>query len=223
MPSHYRRGHYRRGKNGTLHWVSGHSVRTSGTAFYDATASSRGRPILRARSNYVNARPLLSPNAKCPVCGAAVFFYSNSYGSRVYFDDVGPPWPKHPCTDQGYAPRSIRAIAERVRAGFRPKLRRYESAWWVLEATPYRDGMVLGLTQSPGSVASLWVLTKPAVSIDPGSLVYLNWASVEYLDLGQMAPLRAELQLWCLPGGSWQAAPLPSRFWRYMWIDGLTQ
>jgi hypothetical protein len=28
-----------------------------------------------------------------------VYFYSNQFGSRVYFDDLGPPWPKHPCTD----------------------------------------------------------------------------------------------------------------------------
>lgn len=39
------------------------------------------------------------PNANCPVCGATVFFYSNEHGSRVYFDELGPPWPKHPCTD----------------------------------------------------------------------------------------------------------------------------
>lgn len=30
-----------------------------------------------------------------------MFFYSNEFGSRVYFDDLGPPWPKHPCTDTG--------------------------------------------------------------------------------------------------------------------------
>ena len=39
------------------------------------------------------------PNARCPECGALVFFYQNSAGSRVFFDDLGPPWPKHPCTD----------------------------------------------------------------------------------------------------------------------------
>lgn len=42
---------------------------------------------------YVNS------NARCPVCSAPVFFYANAAGSRVYFDDLGPPWPKHPCTD----------------------------------------------------------------------------------------------------------------------------
>ncbi|MDR2238185.1 MAG: hypothetical protein LBE92_18835 [Chryseobacterium sp.] len=39
------------------------------------------------------------PNAKCPVCSENVFFYQNYHGSRVYFDQLGPPWPKHPCTD----------------------------------------------------------------------------------------------------------------------------
>lgn len=39
------------------------------------------------------------PNAKCPVCGDAVFFYQSSNGGRVFFDELGPPWPKHGCTD----------------------------------------------------------------------------------------------------------------------------
>ena len=41
----------------------------------------------------------VNPNASCPVCGAAVFFYSSPEGGRVFFDELGPPWPKHPCTD----------------------------------------------------------------------------------------------------------------------------
>ncbi|HWS35096.1 MAG TPA: hypothetical protein VN408_20445 [Actinoplanes sp.] len=32
-----------------------------------------------------------------------MFFYANRNGSRVFFDDLGPPWPKHPCTDTGMA------------------------------------------------------------------------------------------------------------------------
>ncbi|MBS0645425.1 MAG: hypothetical protein JSR97_02380 [Verrucomicrobia bacterium] len=47
----------------------------------------------RRFDSYVN------PNAKCPVCGAAVYFYKSEHGGRVFFDDLGPPWPKHPCTD----------------------------------------------------------------------------------------------------------------------------
>jgi len=39
------------------------------------------------------------PNAKCPVCDAPVFFYQSPHGGRVFFDELGPPWSKHPCTD----------------------------------------------------------------------------------------------------------------------------
>lgn len=41
------------------------------------------------------------PNARCPVCGIKVFFYSSPSGGRVFFDELGPPWPKHGCTDNG--------------------------------------------------------------------------------------------------------------------------
>lgn len=41
----------------------------------------------------------VNPNARCPVCGADVFFYQSPAGGRVFFDALGPPWPKHPCTD----------------------------------------------------------------------------------------------------------------------------
>ena len=44
-----------------------------------------------------------NPNAKCPVCGASVYFYASPHGGRVFFDEIGPPWPKHPCTDRGNA------------------------------------------------------------------------------------------------------------------------
>lgn len=52
---------------------------------------SWGRP-----PSYVN------PNACCPVCGKCVFYYESPYGGRVFFDELGPPWPKHPCTDGSY-------------------------------------------------------------------------------------------------------------------------
>lgn len=39
------------------------------------------------------------PNAICPVCGADVYFIRPSSGGAVFFDEVGPPWPKHPCME----------------------------------------------------------------------------------------------------------------------------
>ena len=38
------------------------------------------------------------PNSKCPICSSPVYFYQSPYGGRVFFDSLGPPWPKHPCT-----------------------------------------------------------------------------------------------------------------------------
>lgn len=40
-----------------------------------------------------------SPNAACPMCGESVFFYRSPDGGSVYFESLGPPWPKHPCMD----------------------------------------------------------------------------------------------------------------------------
>ncbi len=74
--------------------------------------SSAGRSVPTESFIYRNAKLLLNQNgansaagcyvnsnARCPVCSVPVFFYANAAGSRVYFDDLGPPWPKHPCTD----------------------------------------------------------------------------------------------------------------------------
>jgi hypothetical protein len=37
-----------------------------------------------------------------------VFFYQSPYGGRVFFDELGPPWPKHPCTDNTSIPSQAR-------------------------------------------------------------------------------------------------------------------
>ena len=72
------------------------------------------------------------PNAHCPVCNQAVFFYQNSFGSRVFFDEVGWPWPKHPCTDNGkkvkgrtatLSIRSLLSIYELKKAAFENKIK----------------------------------------------------------------------------------------------------
>lgn len=54
------------------------------------SAISREVPTLRS---------ITTPNARCPRCDASVFFYVAPEGGRVYFDALGPPWPKHPCMD----------------------------------------------------------------------------------------------------------------------------
>ena len=50
-------------------------------------------------SPFRSIRSYTVPNATCPVCGETVFYYQSPNGGRVFFDDLGWPWPKHPCTD----------------------------------------------------------------------------------------------------------------------------
>jgi hypothetical protein len=45
-------------------------------------------------------RSFVNPNARCPECKGLVFYYQSENGGRVFFDELGPPWPKHPCTDR---------------------------------------------------------------------------------------------------------------------------
>lgn len=58
-------------------------------------------PITQTYESYV------IPNASCPVCREPVFFYQSENGGRVFFDDLGPPWPKHRCTDSSSYPKQI--------------------------------------------------------------------------------------------------------------------
>ena len=103
MTQFIRSGHWRTNRYGTTYPVSAHGVnrddwdRESGDShLVSQYLISRLRDIHADKS--ITAT-FVHPNAQCPVCGARVFFYQNSYGSRVYFDDLGVPWPKHPCTD----------------------------------------------------------------------------------------------------------------------------
>lgn len=33
----------------------------------------------------------------CHYCGVVIFFHTNGNGDCVFFDELGPPWPKHSC------------------------------------------------------------------------------------------------------------------------------
>lgn len=64
----------------------------------------------------LSTESFLIPNASCPVCGVSVFFYQSSNGGRVFFDELGPPWPKHRCTDSRSIPgRVSRKAVEEIK------------------------------------------------------------------------------------------------------------
>jgi hypothetical protein len=61
---------------------------------YSSAAGVDKTTVLASYESYVN------PFARCPVCHAGVFFFQADNGGRVFFDELGPPWPKHSCTDR---------------------------------------------------------------------------------------------------------------------------
>jgi hypothetical protein len=58
-----------------------------------------------ARDHGGTVESYVNPNAHCPVCGCPVYFYRSPYNGRVFFDDLGWPWPKHSCTDNRQEPQ----------------------------------------------------------------------------------------------------------------------
>lgn len=81
-----RKAHYRTNKYGTTYFVAEHDFNRS------------IRLIWRGGRAYVGRSQIWK--MKCLHCGKAVFFYRNDQGSRVFFDEIGHPWPKHGCMDR---------------------------------------------------------------------------------------------------------------------------
>lgn len=96
MTRFWRDGHWRSGPYGDQHWVSGHWVDRNGSWGHNP-AGWQG--LSGSGASEPDGRNLLDTNARCPVCGAAVIYYENEFGSKVYFDELAPLWTKHPCTD----------------------------------------------------------------------------------------------------------------------------
>lgn len=95
MTRFWRDGHWRTSQSGITHWVEGHWVDRDVWDWNDweRDAWQSGRRWTRNRLDDG------IPNATCPVCGEEVWFYRNPNGGCAYFDDLGWPWPKHPCMD----------------------------------------------------------------------------------------------------------------------------
>lgn len=134
------------------------------------------------------------PNAKCPVCGDSVYFYWNYLGSRVYFDDLGPPWPKHPCTDNSVEPRPSRLRDESAETGSI----RWRDAGWIPaihdKSKRQEDWNVLYL-RLLDTGEFLRVLTDSLSTPSKGGLIYLQpWddqyrTELEFLDF-HCSPMR---------------------------------
>jgi hypothetical protein len=78
--------------------------------------------VVRERSELAYYESYVNPFAKCPRCRLPVFFFQAANGGRVFFDDLGHPWPKHPCTDRSldHLPVEIDRLQGRVSAAVTP-------------------------------------------------------------------------------------------------------
>jgi hypothetical protein len=78
-----------------------------GEGHLGGNSSRSGYPTYVPPPQFDAYETFVNPNARCPICTLPVFFYQSEYGGRVFFDELGPPWPKHPCTDNGREPLEL--------------------------------------------------------------------------------------------------------------------
>lgn len=80
----------------------------------------------------------VNPNAHCPVCKKLVYYYQSPNGGRVFFDNLGWPWPKHGCTDNPRAQKErVETVTQTVTKAFRnansEPLDLYELSWVIVK------------------------------------------------------------------------------------------
>jgi len=131
----------------------------------------------------------VQPNASCPVCGERVFFYANKSGGRVFFDELGWPWPKHPCTDSR-AMRSASLVAVFARPIVRARGMRIEIVDAVKRAdfsplANFRsfhraDPPPLFRIVSVARVGFLNLIEATSISVDDGAFFYCEFTSAKF-------------------------------------------
>ena len=149
-----------------------------------ATPYDAGR--IWSRHGRLENKSFTTPNANCPICGARVFFHQAINGGRVYFDSLGPPWPKHPCMDRSLANRN-----DAFQSGNRPKKQAEEGIEPrnILHGSPSRIWEPFILKERPSEAGALvWcsVRIRPFGTISripipkkawTGAPIYWRWSS----------------------------------------------
>lgn len=93
------------------------------------------------KNHYNNFRAFTIPNVKCRKCGLHVYYYEHPSGSRVLFDELGPPWPLHPCFADGQNIKKnplvllLRRSVKKKKDGFPLLLRKHSYDRTILKLT----------------------------------------------------------------------------------------
>lgn len=129
-----------------------------------------------------------NPNASCPVCGERVFFYQNSHGSRVFFDHPGPPWPKHPCTDNFVAnPKTVKART----TSDKPTIQNVSDGWITLtfKRVKTEDAWHVLYFETVDENTFLRILVTERLEISKALPTYMRpWNSKGYTNLEFLDP-----------------------------------
>ena len=117
---------------------SGHHGRFSEIANQTQASGLRSQLEWESQKFQSEVKSYINPNARCPVCSAPVFFYQSPEGGRVFFDELGPPWHKHPCTEVRQLPLEGKAHTSgptTIQVSDLPEPKRY--AWQNNEWEPF--------------------------------------------------------------------------------------
>jgi hypothetical protein len=124
-----------------------------------------------------NFQSFVNPNAICPVCGARVFYYQAPSGGRVFFDELGPPWSKHPCTTSAKA--KTRKLLRKPAVRINSREPQWLSSGWapiVIDRTELRHGWcwVAARRLQPGKVEKVFQLVPWDSTLSVDSIAFMK-------------------------------------------------
>ena len=149
-----------------------------------------------------------TPNARCPMCQVRVYFYRSHYGGTAYFDELGPPWPKHPCMDtRAAATGSRKSLLPAIQRASQPSAgQRRESGWRPLICDEVRRHercnqiVVMKVASGQGSPSTLYAIVEKRLDYRTPFLarVDLTTGSIEISTLDALATHPGEVRFFAV-------------------------
>jgi hypothetical protein len=128
----------------------------------------------------------ITRHTQCWWCGAPVYYHTNGNGDSVLFDELGPPWPIHPCWEEhretrtGHVQRFLAGlpIFEVTTQDHRPALTEDLSEIQLTEDDRKRPIFVIGHIRSTSSDMG----PNDRVFHNDGDLSEWGWVSIAGID-----------------------------------------
>lgn len=134
---------------------------------------------------------------RCHRCSASIFYFGCECGSRVLFDELGPPWPRHDCdrswsggltrtvTDSGEVRVALASDVTAVRPG--PSFDVEEDALRRVVSRKASPDPIIAMDPPPGAREEvLGVLREVTVEVDPHTKLGVARSTMGAAALGPM-------------------------------------